>query len=158
MMENRSFDHYWARLQAPTAGRPGCGSPDRHGRKFSTHRLVNSFQGCGFLDPDHSWDGGRTESRCRPPYPSAPKPHDLATLATSGYLERLGFRYRPATPATLYRPLQAGAARMGLGRRPLVAAALLALTIALTGGALAGRRQLHARTAGGHGRVQSQAP
>ena len=37
------------------------------------------------------------------PIPERPKPHDLATLATSGYLERLGFRYRPATPATLYR-------------------------------------------------------
>ena len=32
-----------------------------------------------------------------------PKPHDLATLHTSGYLERLGFRYRPATRATMFR-------------------------------------------------------
>jgi phospholipase C len=32
-----------------------------------------------------------------------PKPHDLATLVTSGWLERLGFDYRPATPATMYR-------------------------------------------------------
>jgi phospholipase C len=31
------------------------------------------------------------------------KPHDLAALHTSGYLERLGFHYRPATPATMYR-------------------------------------------------------
>ena len=39
------------------------------------------------------------------PLPSLerPKPHDLATLVTSGYLERIGFDYRPATPATLYR-------------------------------------------------------
>jgi phospholipase C len=35
--------------------------------------------------------------------PSREKPHDLVNLLTSGYLERLGFRYRPATPATMYR-------------------------------------------------------
>jgi hypothetical protein len=31
------------------------------------------------------------------------KPHDLDKLRSSGYLERLGFKYRPATPATMYR-------------------------------------------------------
>jgi phospholipase C len=31
------------------------------------------------------------------------KPHDLVNLYTSGYLDRLGFRYRPATPDTIYR-------------------------------------------------------
>jgi phospholipase C len=31
------------------------------------------------------------------------KPHDLDTLRSSGYLERLGFQYRPATPATMFR-------------------------------------------------------
>ncbi len=32
-----------------------------------------------------------------------PKPHDLAELVTSGFLERHRFRYRPATPATTFR-------------------------------------------------------
>jgi phospholipase C len=32
-----------------------------------------------------------------------PKEHDLATLQTSGYLERLGFSYRPATPGRTFR-------------------------------------------------------
>ncbi|HEX8752100.1 MAG TPA: alkaline phosphatase family protein [Solirubrobacterales bacterium] len=32
-----------------------------------------------------------------------PKEHDLATLQTSGYLERLGFQYRPATPGRTFR-------------------------------------------------------
>jgi hypothetical protein len=32
-----------------------------------------------------------------------PKPHDLNALLTSGYLERLRFDYRPATPATMFR-------------------------------------------------------
>jgi phospholipase C len=32
-----------------------------------------------------------------------PKEHDLAQLHTSGYLEKLGFDYRPATPARTFR-------------------------------------------------------
>jgi phospholipase C len=35
--------------------------------------------------------------------PARPKEHDLATLKTSGYLERLGFDYRPATPERTFR-------------------------------------------------------
>jgi hypothetical protein len=31
------------------------------------------------------------------------KPHDLAYLNSSGYLERLGFHYRPATPELTFR-------------------------------------------------------
>jgi phospholipase C len=31
------------------------------------------------------------------------KEHDLKDLVTSGYLDRLGFDYRPATPATMFR-------------------------------------------------------
>ena len=61
MMENRSFDHYLGWLAGADGRQAGLRFADRHGRQFSTHRLVNNFQGCGFLDPDHSWDGGRTE-------------------------------------------------------------------------------------------------
>jgi phospholipase C len=32
-----------------------------------------------------------------------PKQHDIGTLVTSGYLERLGFQYRPATAASTFR-------------------------------------------------------
>jgi phospholipase C len=32
-----------------------------------------------------------------------PKPHDLQNLISSGYLERLGFDYKPATAATMFR-------------------------------------------------------
>jgi phospholipase C len=35
--------------------------------------------------------------------PSRPKEHDLAALKTSGYLDRLGFDYVPATPARTFR-------------------------------------------------------
>ena len=37
------------------------------------------------------------------PLAARPKEHDLATLHTSGYLERLGFHYRPATPGRTFR-------------------------------------------------------
>jgi phospholipase C len=40
----------------------------------------------------------------QPPAPlERPKPHDLDTMLTSGYLERLHFRYRKATPSTMFR-------------------------------------------------------
>jgi phospholipase C len=35
--------------------------------------------------------------------PSRPKEHDLAALKTSGYLDRLGFDYVPATPSRTFR-------------------------------------------------------
>ena len=38
-----------------------------------------------------------------PPLAGRPKEHDLATLHSSGYLEQLGFRYRPATPGRTFR-------------------------------------------------------
>jgi phospholipase C len=37
------------------------------------------------------------------PLVGRPKEHDLAALHSSGYLERLGFHYRPATPARTFR-------------------------------------------------------
>jgi phospholipase C len=35
--------------------------------------------------------------------PARPKEHDLGALLTSGYLDRLGFRYRAPTPARVFR-------------------------------------------------------
>jgi phospholipase C len=37
------------------------------------------------------------------PLAERPKPHDMATLLYSGYLDRLGFDYRPATPSSMFR-------------------------------------------------------
>jgi phospholipase C len=61
MMENRSFDHYLGWLPGADGRQAGLQFTDGHGHTFSTHRLVDVFQGCGFMDPDHSWQGGRTE-------------------------------------------------------------------------------------------------
>ena len=39
-----------------------------------------------------------------PPVPlTRAQPHALTEMRTSGYLERLGFKYRPATAATTFR-------------------------------------------------------
>ena len=44
--------------------------------------------------PPSALYGGETER---------PKPHDMSLLLTSGYLDRLGFDYKPATAATTFR-------------------------------------------------------
>jgi phospholipase C len=61
MMENRSFDHYLGWLPGADGRQAGLQFTDRQGRGHATHRLNGTFQGCGFMDPDHSWDGGRTQ-------------------------------------------------------------------------------------------------
>jgi phospholipase C len=61
MMENRSFDHYLGWLPGADGQQAGLSYTDASGKSFQTHRLTPDFQGCAFLDPDHSWEGGRTE-------------------------------------------------------------------------------------------------
>lgn len=61
MMENRSFDHYLGWLPGADGRQAGLQFTDAKGQVHATHRLTNQFQGCGFLDPDHSWQGGRTQ-------------------------------------------------------------------------------------------------
>ncbi|MGA9856593.1 MAG: alkaline phosphatase family protein, partial [Solirubrobacteraceae bacterium] len=60
MMENRSFDHYLGWLPGADGRQAGLQFTNPKGEKFATHRL-NFTQSCGFEDPDHSWEGGRTE-------------------------------------------------------------------------------------------------
>jgi phospholipase C len=60
MMENRSFDHYLGWLPGADGRQAGLEFTNTKGQKLSTHRL-DFTQSCGFLDPDHSWQGGRTE-------------------------------------------------------------------------------------------------
>ena len=61
MMENRSFDHYLGWLPGADGRQAGLSYTDASGKSFSTHHLTPDFQGCEFLDPDHSWQGGRTQ-------------------------------------------------------------------------------------------------
>src|ERR1700742_92603 len=57
MMENRSFDHFLGWLP---------GADGRHDMKFVSavdgntypnYPLAPDYQGCGYSDPDHSWEG-----------------------------------------------------------------------------------------------------
>jgi phospholipase C len=59
MMENRSFDHYLGWHPNADARNAGLSYPDASGNPVATHHLTPDFQGCAFLDPDHSWAGGR---------------------------------------------------------------------------------------------------
>ena len=59
MMENRSFDHYLGWHPTADAQNAGLSYPGLDGTSHPTHHLTPDFQGCGFRDPDHGWDGGR---------------------------------------------------------------------------------------------------
>jgi phospholipase C len=60
MMENRSFDHFLGWLPGANGRQAGLRYPDFTGQLQPTHHLTD-FQGCGFQDPDHSYEGGRIE-------------------------------------------------------------------------------------------------
>jgi phospholipase C len=61
MMENRSFDHLLGWLPGADGRQAGLVYTDSQGTAFETHPLAPDFQGCGHPDPDHSYEGGRTE-------------------------------------------------------------------------------------------------
>ncbi|WP_243774682.1 alkaline phosphatase family protein [Actinomadura barringtoniae] len=60
MMENRSFDHYLGWLPGADGRQAGLTYTDKNGAAQSTHHLTVPH-GCGFNDPDHSYEGGRVE-------------------------------------------------------------------------------------------------
>jgi phospholipase C len=60
VMENRSFDHYLGWLPGAEGMQAGLAYPDDSGTLHPTHHLTER-QGCGFNDPDHSYDGGRVQ-------------------------------------------------------------------------------------------------
>jgi phospholipase C len=59
MMENRSFDHYLGWMPKAEGRQSGLTFGDPQGVAHPTYRLAPDWQGCGHLDPDHSWQGGR---------------------------------------------------------------------------------------------------
>ena len=60
MMENRSFDHFLGWL--PDAkGRTGRVYLSADGNFYPNYPLAPDFQGCGYSDPDHSWEGWLVE-------------------------------------------------------------------------------------------------
>ncbi len=61
MMENRSFDHYFGSFPDADGRNEGLSYPGADGTQQPTHYLPPDYQGCGFEDPDHSFDGGRAQ-------------------------------------------------------------------------------------------------
>ena len=61
MVENRSFDHLLGWLPSADAMQAGLVYQDAAGGSHPTWALAPDFQGCGYGEPDHSWEGGRIE-------------------------------------------------------------------------------------------------
>jgi len=60
MMENRSFDHFLGWLPHADGRQAGMSYPDPAGVDRKTYHQTQ-FNGCGFVDPDHSYAGGRLQ-------------------------------------------------------------------------------------------------
>jgi len=56
MMENRSFDHFLGWLPGAN-GRHDMAYLATDGNVYPNYPLAPDFQGCGYGDPDHSWEG-----------------------------------------------------------------------------------------------------
>ncbi len=56
MMENRSFDHFLGWLPGAD-GRHDLAFLSADGNVYPNYPLAPDFQGCGYSDPDHSWEG-----------------------------------------------------------------------------------------------------
>ena len=61
MMENRSFDHFLGWLPTADGKQDGLSYADQTGAIHSTYHLAGDFTGCGHIDPDHSYQGGRIQ-------------------------------------------------------------------------------------------------
>ena len=59
-MENRSFDHFLGWLPGADGKQAGLKYADKDGVLHPTHHLTE-WQGCGFNDPDHSYEGGHLQ-------------------------------------------------------------------------------------------------
>jgi phospholipase C len=60
MMENRSYDHFFGWIPKTDGRQADLTYFDGDNQPHSTYHL-SDLQGCGFQDPDHSYDGGRAE-------------------------------------------------------------------------------------------------
>jgi phospholipase C len=61
MMENRSFDHILGWLPNAQGKQAGLSYKDSNGNLQPTFELAPDHTGCAYPDPDHSYEGGRTE-------------------------------------------------------------------------------------------------
>jgi phospholipase C len=87
MMENRSFDHLLGWLPGAD-GRHDLVYEAMDGHSYRNYALAPDFQGCGYSDPDHSWEGflvqhndGRMDGFLQ--RPTTPAPNPGVTLANA---------------------------------------------------------------------------
>ena len=87
MMENRSFDHFLSWLPGAD-GRQDLAFLSADGNVYPNYPLAPDFQGCGYSDPDHSWEGwlvqhnfGRMDGFLQ--RPTAPEDNPGVTLAAA---------------------------------------------------------------------------
>jgi phospholipase C len=87
MMENRSFDHFLGWLPGAD-GRHDLAFASADGNVYPNYPLAPDFQGCGYSDPDHSWEGwlvqhnfGRMDGFLQ--RPTAPADNPGVTLAAA---------------------------------------------------------------------------
>src|SRR5215831_14697888 len=80
MMENRSFDHFLSWLPGAD-GRHDMIYLATDGNYYPNYPLAPDFQGCGYSDPDHSWEGwlvqhnfGKMDGFLQRPTPPASNP------------------------------------------------------------------------------------
>jgi phospholipase C len=104
MMENRSFDHFLSWLPGAD-GRHDLVFQSTDGNFYPNYPLAPDFQGCGYSDPDHSWEGwliqhnfGKMDGFLQ--RPTAPAGNPGVTLAAAntfpiGYYTNLNTDGRP---------------------------------------------------------------
>lgn len=61
MMENRSFDHFMGWVPGADSIQAGTTLKDSTGTSYQSYDLAPNFQNCNLADPDHTYEGGRTE-------------------------------------------------------------------------------------------------
>ena len=99
MMENRSFDHFLSWLPGADGRHDLTFVSSADGNTYPNYPLAPDFQGCGYSDPDHSWegwlvqhDGGKLDGFLkRPTMPASNKGVTLAAANTfpAGYYTNL---------------------------------------------------------------------
>jgi phospholipase C len=61
MMENRSFDHFLGWVPGADGVQAGTTHVDTEGNAHDSFDLAPNYQNCHLADPDHTYEGGRTE-------------------------------------------------------------------------------------------------
>jgi phospholipase C len=103
MMENRSFDHFLSWLPGAD-GRHDMTYLATDGNVYPNYPLAPDFQGCGYSDPDHSWEGfliqrnfGKMDGFLQRPTPPASNPGVTLAAANTfpiGYYTNVDARHR----------------------------------------------------------------